>query len=190
MLRGQPGNPLPVAGTECDQQFVILPVSCGLRRGEARAHGKEFFMNAESQSGGRGQPWKVGSQTVGKVHHGGGQAGGGQYAALPDPWNEGKMVPRGKAAAEHARDGEQVSRARRAAQDGFPFRNLSGEGHADDEAVFRQAGAFSSGNADAELPCQPSHSPVNSFHLGDGTVRMHEQGHQRVKGCAAHGRYV
>lgn len=51
MLRGQPGNPLPVAGTERDQQLVILPVSCGLRRGEARAHGKEFCMNAESQSG-------------------------------------------------------------------------------------------------------------------------------------------
>ena len=78
----------------------------------------------------------------------------------------------------------------RAAQYGFAFLHFSSQRHVDDEPVRGQAGAFPPGDADAELPCQPPHAAVNSFHLGDGAVCVHEQGHQCVKGRAAHGSYV
>ena len=56
-------------------------------------------------------------------------------------------------------------------------------------AIRSPAGAVL-GRAAAEPPCQPPHAAVNSFHLGDGAVCVHEQGHQCVKGRAAHGPYV
>ena len=41
-----------------------------------------------------------------------------------------------------------------------------------------------------EIQSQPPHAPGKSFHLGDRAVCVHEQGHQCVKGRAAHGPYV
>lgn len=142
MLRGQSCRPFSVAGTEGHQQFVILPIPYSLGRSEPRAHGKKLFMNTEPKPGGGRQPGEVGSQPVGKIHHGGGYAGGGQDASFPDTRHEGKMVAGGEAAAERSRYGNQIPRPRRAAQYGFACLHFSGQRHVDDEPVRGQAGAF------------------------------------------------
>ena len=74
-----------------------------------------------------------------------------------------------------------------AAQDGLPFRDFPGQGHADDQPVGRQAGAFPSRQADAELFRQAPHARINAFHLGDGAVRVNQQGDQRMARHAPHG---
>lgn len=190
MLRGQSCRPFSVAGTEGHQQFVILPIPYSLGRSEPRAHGKKLFMNTEPKPGaaasrGRSVP-SPSERSIMEVAT-------PEAARMPPSltrgmkerwWPVGKLPPSVPVTAIRS-PARAVLRSTALPSSTSPVSATL--------MISPSAGRpelSPPGDADAELPRQPPHAAVNSFHLGDGAVCVHEQGHQCVKGRAAHGPYV